>query len=224
MKVILTREPPRNDSLRRILELAIDVVEVPATSTQYFTTDDILAQCAIQPETVIVTSPRAVTAALAVMRTYSPRTCIAVGSTTARDLVAGGALEVVTAEEEGARGVASLSFSGPVVTVGARETRPELSEVLNERGLVFQHCAAYVTHDCTLDASAIAEIQSADALVVAAPSAWRVVAPYVSSSALVVARGATTYGAVTLDHGRVVVATDETETVAAILSTLPEAH
>lgn len=222
MKVVLTREPPRNDSLRRILELVIEVVEVPATTTQYIASDEVVAQCTIQPQTVIVTSPRAVTAALAIVNGHAPNTLIAVGSTTAHALAAGGAPEVLTADEEGARGVASLSFPGPVLTVGARETRPELGELLRERGLVFQHCAAYITQECSLDQGAITEIQSADALVVAAPSAWRVVAPYVNASALVVVRGATTFDAVSREHAHVVVATDETETVAAILSNLPE--
>lgn len=220
MKVVLTREPPRNDSLRDVLELAVDVVEIPATHTDYWDVTSVLAACPVAPATLVVTSSRATRAAAAIIHAWTPSVVIAVGATTAEALTAQGIADVLVSHEEGARGVAALHFNGPVVSVGAELTRPELGALVTERGLEFHHVAAYTTRERDLSDDERATVQSADCVVVAAPSAWNVLRPWVAPSTLVVVRGATTLAAVRDNHARVVVAPSETDTVAVILSSL----
>lgn len=217
MKVVLTREPPRNDSLRKILELALDVDEVPATTTGYFPVTDVVASCHLRPRTVIVTSARAVEAAAALVSGTSPEMVIAVGMTTAARLEEFGVTDVQVAGEEGARGVAALDFAGPVVTLGATNTRPELGALLHDRGCEFQHLAAYETKDRILNDVERRTVAAADFVVVAAPSAWSVVNSFVSPDATVVVRGQTTFEAVSSNHSRVLIAPSDTDTVATIL-------
>ena len=223
MKVVLTREPPRNDALRSILELAIDVDEVPATTTNYFQVADVVAACQLLPRTVIVTSARAVEAAVALVTATAPEMVVAVGVTTASRLTELGVVDVQVASEEGARGVALFDFPGPVATIGAATTRPELGVLLRERGLESQHVAAYETKGRTLGDDETRAVSSADFVVVAAPSAWSVVRPFVAPDATVVVRGQTTFEAVSADHFRVVIAPSDTDTVATILGRALEA-
>lgn len=223
MKVVLTREPPRNDTLRKILELAVDVVEIPATETVYIPVADVVAACRLTPRTVVVTSARAVAAATELIQAVAPETVIAVGPTTASHLRERGVENVQTADDEGASALEGLTFAGPVVSVGASSTRPELGRLLEQRGLEAQHLSAYVTHGRTLSDSEINHLQEADFVVVAAPSAWSVVGPHVAPRASVVARGATTSSAVADSHHDVVVASSDTATVATILGKLLEA-
>jgi uroporphyrinogen-III synthase len=218
MKVVLTRERPRNDTLRKILELAIDVAEVPATETAYFPVADVVAACELVPRTIIVTSSRGADVAAALAKATSPDTVIAVGATTAARLAELGLRDVQVAIDEGARGVAALTFAGPVVTIGAATTRPELGAIIRERGLQFQHLSAYETRARTLTDVEVGAITTADFIVVAAPSAWSVVGPHVASTTTVVVRGQTTFEAVSADHSHVVIAPSDTDTVAAILT------
>lgn len=222
MKVVLTREQPRNETLRKILELAVDVVEVPATETDYLSITDVVASCRVDPRTVIVTSARAVEAAVELIKTTAPESVIAVGPTTASQLTERGVSDVLVAKEEGARAVGELTFAGPVVTVGAMSTRLELGELLAQRELEFQHLGAYVTKERSLSDAERRIVNEADYVVVAAPSAWSVVGPHVAPNATVIARGHTTLAAVRATHANVVVAPSDTETVAVILSRLLE--
>ena len=217
MNVVLTRERPRNDTLRKILGLAMDVAEVPATETVHFPVADVVATCRIEPRTIIVTSTRGAEVAAALAASSSPESIIAVGATSAARLVELGLRDVHYAGEEGARGVAALTFSGPVVTVGALHTRPELGAVLQDRGLEFQHLAAYETKARTLSDADVEALGGADFVVVAAPSAWSVVGPHVSPDATVIVRGQTTFEVVQADHSMVVIAPSDTDTVATIL-------
>lgn len=220
MKVVLTREPPRNDTLRKILELAIEVVEIPATETRYLRPDTVVATCRVEPRTVIVTSARAVDSAVALIEATAPETVIAVGATTASQLLGRGVQHVLTASDEGARAVGELTFAGPVVTVGAEVTRPELGQLLTERGLEFQHLGAYVTQARSISVDEVQSFDDADFVVVAAPSAWSVIGTHVAPRTRVIVRGQTTFEAVRSTHENVTVAPSDTETVAVILSSL----
>lgn len=223
MKVVLTREPPRNDTLHKILELAVDVVEVPATETSYRAVTDVIATCPLVPRTVIVTSSRAVDVAVALIETSMPEVVIAVGPTTAAHLRERGVENVLTAKDEGAGALEALVFPGPVVSVGAAETRPELGDLVSQRGLEHHHLAAYATEGRPLSEAEIHHLREADFVVVAAPSAWSVVGQHVAPRSTVVARGATTSAAVSRTHDNVVVASSDTATVAVILGEFLEA-
>ena len=218
MKVVLTREKPRNDTLRKILELAIDVAEVPATETTFFPVADTVAACHLVPRTIIATSARAAAVAAALATATSPDTVIAVGTTTATRLSELGLGDVQVASDEGARGVTTLTFAGPVVTVGAGTTRPELGAIIRERGLEFQHLAAYQTQARSLRDRDVSAVATADFVVVSAPSAWSVVGPHVAPTSTVIVRGQTTFEAVSAEHSRVVVAPSDTDAVAAIFT------
>ncbi|MBU6232888.1 MAG: uroporphyrinogen-III synthase [Acidobacteria bacterium] len=220
MNVVVTREPPRNDDLRTVLSLAVNVDEVPATETRRFDPDVVAATCDIIPGTLVVTSSRAVDAALAVAGKYPTVNVVAVGDVTAERLREAGLTTVTVADDEGVRGLDALDLRSPVVSVGAMDTRPELAILCRDRGLRYEHLVAYDTLPRQLTGEERAVLSRADVVIVAAPSAWAVVGPFVRPEATVIVRGETTANAVRQQHATVVVARGDTATVAATLSAL----
>ena len=220
MNVVLTREPPRNDDIRTVLSLAVNVDEVPATETQSLDPYAVAASCPVVPGTIVVTSSRAVSAAVALAAKFPSAVVAAVGRVTSDHLRTAGIAEVLTAADEGALGLRALILQDPVVSVGARETRPELATLCHELGLQHEHCVAYETHPRQLSGDEQAMLMRADVVTVAAPSAWAVVGPFVRPTATVIVRGETTASVVRPDHPTVLVAAGETATVAAVLRAL----
>ena len=220
MNVVVTREPPRNDDLRTVLSLAVNVDEVPATETRRFDPDVVAATCDIIPGTLVVTSSRAVDAALAVAGKYPTVNVVAVGDVTAERLREAGLTTVTVADDEGVRGLDALDLRSPVVSVGAMDTRPELAILCRDRGLRYEHLVAYDTLPRQLTGEERAVLLRADVVIVAAPSAWAVVGPFVRPEATVIVRGETTANAVRQQHATVIVARGDTATVAATLSAL----
>ena len=216
--VVLTREAPRNDALRRILSTIIPVDEVPLTSTRVREVrQDIDALDAVT--TLVVTSARGASAAQLVVERFAPRV-IAVGSRTARHLRNLGIDNVEESDDEGAASVARMNVAGRVAIVGAAETRPELPELLSAQGIAWCHIAAYETVPERLSEAQIEVIGDADGIVIAAPSAWRVVAPFVNAGTLIMARGLTTAREVSREHDYLVVAAGDAAVVAEITSRL----
>lgn len=220
MNVVVTREPPRNDNIRTFLSLAVNVDEVPATETRHLDPHEVAAACDVQPGTIVVTSSRALDAAVALASRFPTSMVVAVGEVTAEGLRHAGLGDVRTAEEEGALGLGALELREPVVSVGARETRPELATLCRERGLRHEHCVAYDTLPRSLTDDDRTALSRADVVLVSAPSAWSVVGPFVRSDATVIVRGATTADVVRQQHAKVVVARGDTATAAAALSAL----
>jgi uroporphyrinogen-III synthase len=63
--------------------------------------------------------------------------------------------------------------TGKILVVQAQETSGEVVRILHDRNMDVDSVAAYKTNQCLLTASQIAEIQSADAVLVASGSAVR---------------------------------------------------
>lgn len=219
--VALTREPPRNDELRASLEGHARVLEVPLTATRPRTHEDVVAAIAAAPvpRWIVVTSARAA-AFLGDARAHAPSASVAaVGPVTAAALEAVGATDVRVPDGTGAAAVAGLVDEGPVLSLGAAVSRPELADALGARGIAVTHVPCYDTVPADLNGFASEQLTLADVLVVEAPSAWAVARAAVRRATTVVVTGETTRAAVAADHERVVLTThDELATTIAALA------
>ena len=203
MRVVLTRETGRNDQLRAWLHDSFDVDEIPLTRTETFD-DDVAA--AIESFHVhdfrylVATSARAADAtARAAARIEAP--VLSVGPVTSAALAA---RDVdVAGEATSAFEVAGLIEAGPVLSLGARETRPELARALGERGVTLTHLACYATVPVELTPEQASRLAVADVVFIGAPSAWAVAAPFVREATWVVVPGETTGEVVRAAHARV---------------------
>lgn len=209
-RVVLTREPPRNDALREALSPTATVVEVPATFTELFTDSDVLKafdELQVQPATVVVTSARSAHALAAVLTsvTSSPH-IVAIGPATTRALEHAGIHGVVMSPEATASALGTMALEAPVLSIGAAEPRPELALALAAQGLGVHHLAAYRTVARSLSDDERQWVHEADVIVVAAPSAWRVLESSVRPETLVLVPGETTASAVRAAHENVIVA------------------
>ncbi len=203
MRVVLTRESGRNDQLRAWLHDAVDVDEIPLTLTVTF--DDEVAS-AIESLHVhefrylVVTSARAADAAArAAARVEAP--VLSVGPVTSAALAARGV--DVAGEATSAAAVADLIEAGPVLSLGARETRPELAQALGERGISVAHLACYATLPAELTDEQARRLAAADVVFIGAPSAWAVARAHVRATTWVVVPGETTGEVVRASHERV---------------------
>ena len=202
-RVVLTREPPRNEELALLLRAAgLDVDEVPLTTTVDIpvTVD---REWLASFRTIIVTSGRAVEVLRTFLDPAHPIVLGCVGTATARRLSEVGLAPTLVPEKEGGAAVAHLVTQGPVLTLGALETRPELGDSLRERGFTVTHLACYSTTARTLSDRHREQLIQADVVVIAAPSGWRVAQPHVSEQAIVVAMGDTTAREIAASHPRV---------------------
>ena len=196
MRVVLTREATLNDALRVYLPEAVNVVEVPATTTNFRDVDtfcDALRAVLVEttPTWLVLTSARAAPyGARAVALLGADLRVACVGAATARAVRDAG-VQVDLEGRSGARELATL-LDGVVLVVGAFEPFGELEAYLGERAITNLSVPCYETVARQLSPSEQLAIASANIIFVGAPSAWRVVEPWLVDTALVVVPGATT--------------------------------
>ncbi len=196
IRVVLTREATLNDALRVYLPEHVDVVEVPATMTHFRDVgafDDALRTELVDatPKWLVLTSARAAAyAARAVALLGEDVRVACVGSVTARAVRDAG-VRVDLVGQSGARALGEL-LDGVVLVVGALEPLGELETSLSERAVANVSVPCYETVARELSPSEQLAIASAHVIFVGAPSAWRVVEPWLCERALVVVPGETT--------------------------------
>ncbi|MHB8334307.1 MAG: uroporphyrinogen-III synthase [Acidimicrobiales bacterium] len=208
MLVVVTREAGRNDAVRDWLT-SVAILEVPLTATAYRPLDDVEADLARPaahgPFTVlVVTSARSRDYLQAARRVCARDVEVwTVGAATSSAVTDAGL--PVTGEAPSALEVARRLDHGPVLALGAREMRGELATELAARAIRVETVACYETVPLEPDEAARAAIRNADAIVIGAPSAWRIARTLVSPATWVVVPGETTAAAVRADHDRVLV-------------------
>lgn len=209
MLVVVTREAGRNDSPREWLTPAATILEVPLTTTSYRPVADVardLGRVAVAgPFAVLaVTSARSRDYLEVAWRACAPDAEVwTVGPATSAAVAAAGL--AVTGEAPSARALAERVTRGPVLVLGARAMRDELPAELTVRGIDARVVACYETVPVELDEAARTELARADAILIGAPSAWRVARDAVRPATWVVVPGETTAAAVRADHPRVLV-------------------
>ncbi|MGH9020419.1 MAG: uroporphyrinogen-III synthase [Acidimicrobiales bacterium] len=208
MNVVVTREAGFNGDLVEWIGGAGDVVEAPLTTTDYRDVEEVAREIGVAAPyaSLVVTSARArryVAASRAALEEGA--SVFAVGPATAAMLADEG-VSVDAASGAGALELVDRVSRGPVLMVGARESRDELPARLTARGLDVVRVAAYDTVALDVDDGTAWVLARADVVVVAAPSAWSVARTYVSSATWIVVPGETTAAAVRRDHARVVIA------------------
>ncbi|MDE3007496.1 MAG: uroporphyrinogen-III synthase [Acidobacteriota bacterium] len=196
IRVALTREEGANDRLRDFLDESWDVVEVPATQTSYLSDDVFDASLhaldlATDTPWLVATSARGARYVARAVRTLkvTPRVAC-VGARTAQ------AVEALSTHVDlvGEAGAAALApfLDGEVVIVGALERRDELAQLLRSRDVKVVDVTCYETVARELSPSEQLALGASDVVFVGAPSAWRVLRPWVAHDTLVVVPGATT--------------------------------
>lgn len=208
-RVTLTREAPRNDEVRRRLEVHCAVQELPLTATRQFELSEIdraLEQLNDDPGSIVVTSARAATYAASAHKRFPGAVVVAVGPATLRALELQGVSDVQSAPALSASSIATMDLAAPVLSLGALHPRPELANGLEARGLAHRHIAVYETVPRVLSGADQVVLTNSDAVVIGAPSAWAVAAPYIRPETVVVAQGATTADVVRKTHATVVMA------------------
>lgn len=207
--VLLTREPPRNDELRRHLEGRCAMNELPLTSTREFEVsefDRTLERLGDDPKCIVVTSARAATYAARARVRFPDADVVAVGPATLRALELQGVAGVQSSPALSASSIASMDLAAPVLSLGALHPRPELANGLAARGVTHTHVAVYETVPRVLTGTDQLLLKNSDAVVISAPSAWEVAAPYIRPETVVVAQGETTAEVVRKTHANVVIA------------------
>ena len=209
MLVVVTREVGRNDTLRDWLTPTATILEVPLTATAYRPLPEVEADLALAGDhgpfaVLAVTSARSRNYLEAARRVCARDVEVwTVGATTSGAVTDAGL--AVSGEAHSALEVARQIDHGPVLALGAREMRGELATELAARAIHVQTVVCYETVPLEPDEAARAAIRSADAVVIGAPSAWRVARTLVSPATWVVVPGETTAAAVRADHDRLLV-------------------
>ncbi|MBW4077303.1 MAG: uroporphyrinogen-III synthase [Acidobacteria bacterium] len=208
MKVVVTRERGHNESLRALVPEGCDVAEVPLTETKYYDPAEVAAALArwrdVDFRTWVVTSARSEPYFELVAHALGAHAQVfSVGEATTRTLIAHG-VTVSGEAQGGAEELDALITKGPVLVLGAKVMRSELSEALHKRGLRIEHLACYETVALAPDSAGMAALRAAQVVFVGAPSAWRTAQEFITSSAWVVVPGATTAAAVRAQHERVI--------------------
>ncbi len=208
MLVVVTRESGRNDALRDWLSPAT-ILEVPLTTTTYRPLEEVEADLARAGErgpfsVLVVTSARSRDYLVAARRVCARDAEVwTVGPATSDAVIDAGL--TVSGEAASALGVARRLDHGPVLALGAREMRGELASELASRAIRVETVDCYETVPRELDEAARASLGSADAVVIGAPSAWRVARSLVRPDTWVIVPGETTAAAVRADHDRVLI-------------------
>ncbi len=209
MKIVLTREVGKNDELRALLPPGASVDEVPLTATTYFDVAEVRvalgdARASGMFRTLVLTSERSADYVGLALYVSTPEVEVfAVGPATARALDARDV--TVRAHGEGsAESLAELISIGPVLVLGATQTRPELAAQLRAKGLEVAAVACYETMGLTPSREDVEKLRAADVVFVGAPSAWVVGRDAVSERSWVVVPGSTTAAVVRIDHSRVI--------------------
>ena len=228
-RVVLTREPPLNDELAAALRGRAKVRVVSLTTTEFRNPTLVAAELSRHPmrgkfETIAVTSARAAPYAAMALTFAAPNAVLgAVGKATLERLTAEGAVQpgrtISVPDDANAAALGELIERGPVLALTADTPRPELRSAVAEKGLFYDAVVCYNTVIVVPDRAQQRQLRKADVVVIAAPSAWRAAREDVRADATVVTLGATTAGAVRMDHANVRVA-NSTQLVDVVLEVL----
>ena len=208
MKVVLTREAGRNDSLIDWLPEGATCAEVPLTRTRYFELREVRASLDArdangQFRSLVVTSERSQLYVTMALEVSAPDVEVfSVGGATTAALVSQG-VKVHVQGEGGASALAPYVVHGPVLVLGAREMRDDLVVALRGRGLDVSVVACYETLALVPSDEDQALLADADVVFIGAPSAWSVARAFVARDAWIVVPGATTGAVVAQQHERV---------------------
>ncbi len=209
VRVVVTREAGKNESLKAWLPTGATVEEVPLTTTTYFDDDDVRAalggsSLSGRYRSLVVTSERGARYVELALRAAAPDVEVfSVGPTTSETLTSNGVH--VRAQGEGTAGTLVRHIArGPVVLLGAKTMRDELATALRAKGLEVEMIACYETVGLSLTSSDAQTVRDADVLFIGAPSAWEVARDVVTDDTWVVVPGASTGAAVRADHDRVI--------------------
>ena len=204
MRVVLTREAGLNDSLRSLVPGDALISEVPLSQTNFFEVQSVIEAIATKQHfgALALSSARSARYVPAVLTLWPGVPLYSVGAATAEALDRLG-IRSHWVGESGAEELALAIAEGPVLFLGASESRLELSEGLAQRGIELLEVPCYQTVHRTLSPAEIAEIAAADVVFIGAPSAWLVAETHTNSESLVVVSGATTAAVVRSSHARV---------------------
>jgi uroporphyrinogen-III synthase len=209
MNVVLTREAGHNDVQRAWLPDDAVVLEVPLTTTRFFSPEEVarkLESCEHRGSftALVVTSARAADYVAGARRALaSGAQIVVVGPATARALADRG-IEVSAEASSRAIEIAELIERGPVLQLGASEIRDELGFELSARGVATERVSCYETVALEPDAAAQAKLANADVVLIGAPSAWNVARAHIGPQTWVVVPGATTGVVVRAHHDLVI--------------------
>lgn len=210
MNIVLTREAGRNEEARAWLPIDAVVHEVPLTTTIYFAIDEVNRHLQTMPEygtykVLVVTSRRSADYIHAAQGALGEGArVLSVGPATTRALFHRG-IAVAGGATASALELAGLITEGPILMVGAAVTHEELSQELHSRQLSVTKVACYETLPAELNDEQVALLQSADVILIGAPSAWSRARDFVTNAAWVIVPGASTGEVVAQDHPRVLV-------------------
>ncbi|CAB4870475.1 unannotated protein [freshwater metagenome] len=218
-RVTLTREPPRNDEVRRRLEGRCFVQELPLTTTREFEmaeVDRALDGLGDDPQSIVVTSARAAMFVARAQQRFPRAIVVTVGPATLRALELQGVSGAHLSPALSATSIAAMDLATPVLSLGALHPRPELANGLAARGLAHTHVAVYETTPRVLTSMDQDLLATSDVVVIGAPSAWAVASPHIRPETVVVAQGTTTAEAVRETHSAVVMAATPEEIESAL--------
>jgi uroporphyrinogen-III synthase len=208
LKVVLTREAGRNESLEDWLPEDASFTEVPLTRTRYYELPHVMDALAKSDsrgrfESLVVTSERSHNyATLAIDASAADVEVFSVGPATTAALEGHG-VNVHRQGDGGALTLAPHIVRGPVLVLGARELQSDLVEVLRERDLDVSVVACYETVALVPSDAEQALLGAADVVFIGAPSAWAVARAFVAPRAWIVVPGASTGAVVAVEHERV---------------------
>ena len=208
MKVALTREAGMNDELRKWIPKRVTVVEVPLTTTRYreenaFKTElESLESCGSFTGLVVTSARSARFVTQAVASCVSDVKIFSVGSSTSRAIVKTGNEVDVEASAMSSE-LANHITTGPVLIIGAKEMRHELSDELSSKSVATNRVWCYETVGAELDQEQRDELSSSDVVIIGAPSAWKVAKAHVREDTWVIASGEITASEIREDHNRV---------------------
>lgn len=209
MKIVLTREAGKNNEARAWFPSDAIVDEVPLTTTNYFAIDEVTRQLEATPDygsyAVLVVSSRRtadyVHAALGAVA--EDANLLTVGTATTHSLRDRG-IEVAAEATESALELGGVITKGPVLFVGAKQMREELSDELLSRQISVAKVACYETLPVELSVEQIGTLSNADVILIGAPTAWSVARDFVKRNTWVVVPGSTTKSIVAQNHARVI--------------------
>jgi uroporphyrinogen-III synthase len=209
VKVVVTREAGRNDSLRELLPAGASVEEVPLTRTLFIDVADVGRELKASSAygtfgALVLTSERSVSyVGVALAASLPDVEVYSVGPVTTGALVDRGVK--VTRESDGtADTLAAYIERGPVLLIGATSMRTELASALRADGLEVLTVACYETTGVDLSEGDKQRVRDADVVFIGAPSAWAVARELIAETTWVVVPGASTGAEVRKDHSRVI--------------------
>ena len=201
MRVVLTREAGKNESLHWMIPAVAEISEVPLTQTVYFSIPAFEAALVDihDSKAIAISSARAARFVTPALEKLGDLPLYCVGESTAaalrecgispRWVGAGGATELARAIPEGL-----------VLFIGAKASREELGVEFFKRGIELQLAACYETIPAELSMNSQAVLAGAEVIFIGAPSAWAVARSFVRKECLVVTSGATTGAIVRETH------------------------